>query len=293
MPTQEHEAWAEMVRADPEVAAKLLDGLLDIAVPAFVSARLESSDLTQLHPTEFHADAVVALVDDDGEPALAIVVEVQRSQDATKTFTWPVYLATLRSRLKCRTMLVVLAPDKQVAKWCARPIDMGHPKWALEPLVLGPKNIPVVADPDQARQEPWFAVLSCLAHHDNEHERDATLKALLEGTKSFDEDQITQYLDVVVAGLSNLARKHLEELMGTGTNYRKPISDYFRRHYDEGEAHGEAKGLAEGILKVLASKQLVASDAERERITASEDLEQLSNWFDRALTATSVNDLFT
>lgn len=243
MPTPTHEAWAEMVRADPAVAAKLLGGLLGVAVPTFISARLESADLTHLQPTEFHADAVVALVDDDGEPAPAIVVEVQRSCDPDKTFSWPVYLTTVRSRLRCRTMLVVLAPDAATARWCRRPIDTGHPDCVLRPLVVGPDEIPVVTDPEVVSEQPWLAVLSCLAHHDHEH-RDEVLDALLEGTKSLEDADITHNIGVVLAELPELARKHLEGLMATSTY----IPEFLRRSYAEGEARARPRRSSSSSL---------------------------------------------
>jgi len=40
----------------------------------------------------------------------------------------------------------------------------GHPGWAFVPVVLGPDSVPVVTEPDRARQDPELAVLSALAH---------------------------------------------------------------------------------------------------------------------------------
>jgi hypothetical protein len=99
-----------------------------------------------------------------GKPVLAIVVEVQLSRDEDKRASWPLYLTSLRSRVKCPTVLLVVAPDAAVARWCAKPIELGHPGFRLQPLVAGPEAIPVVVEPEEAERDPELAVLSALAH---------------------------------------------------------------------------------------------------------------------------------
>ncbi|KYF73763.1 hypothetical protein [Sorangium cellulosum] len=49
--------------------------------------------------------------------------------------------------------------DAAIARWCARPIDTGHPGLTLTPLVLGPEGVPVVTDAEQAKAAPEAAVL--------------------------------------------------------------------------------------------------------------------------------------
>ena len=44
-----------------------------------------------------------------------------------KRKTWPLYLTSLRSRVSCPTALLVVAPEASVARWCAQPIELGHP----------------------------------------------------------------------------------------------------------------------------------------------------------------------
>ncbi|WP_437733680.1 hypothetical protein [Sorangium sp. So ce1335] len=49
--------------------------------------------------------------------------------------------------------------DAELARWCARPIEAGHPGSTPTPLVLGPEGVPVVTDAAQARRRPrcWSA----------------------------------------------------------------------------------------------------------------------------------------
>jgi hypothetical protein len=46
------------------------------------------------------------------------------------------------------------------------------------------------------------------------------------------------------------------------------------------------------ILKVLNFRGLKPTDEQREQVTASTGLAQLDLWFDRALTATSADEVF-
>jgi hypothetical protein len=59
-------------------------------------------------------DLVVLLV--DGKPVLGIVVEVQLLPDPQKRFTWPVYVAGLRARLKCPACVLVVTPSERGAR---------------------------------------------------------------------------------------------------------------------------------------------------------------------------------
>jgi hypothetical protein len=87
MPSMLHESVVLLFRNRPELAAELLRDALGVRLPPYVGARIESADLSEAVPTEYRADLVVLLV--NGEPVLAIVVEVQLRIDERKRFTWP------------------------------------------------------------------------------------------------------------------------------------------------------------------------------------------------------------
>jgi hypothetical protein len=57
-------------------------------------------------------------------------------------------------------------------------------------------------------------------------------------------------------------------------------------------AEGRAEGRAEDILLLLDRRGIDVSDGDRERITSCSDLDVLSRWFDRAITATSTAEVF-
>jgi hypothetical protein len=161
MPSQLHEVLLQLFRNRPLLAPELLRDALQVELPNFTEARIDSADLTEVQPAEYRADLVVLLL--EGLPVLGIVVEVQLSQDDRKRFVWPVYVATLRARLKCHVCLLAVTVDEAVARWAAKPIDMGNGS-RFVPLVLRPSGIPEVTDEDQAQSDPELAVLSAMAH---------------------------------------------------------------------------------------------------------------------------------
>jgi hypothetical protein len=77
-----------------------------------------------------------------------------------------------------------------------------------------------------------------------------------------------------------------------GTKTFEFQSRYARRLLAEGRAEGRAEGEARMLLRVLAARGIDVPDDIRARITGCSDLDQLERWADRALTATSVHELF-
>lgn len=284
MPSQLHEALVELFHRRPSLAAELLAGPLGVPTPEYREARLESGELTDLTPTEYRADTVVGLTD-GATAVLAIVVEVQLGRDPAKRWSWPVYLATLRARLRCPTMLLVLCPDTGTANWCATPITMGHPGWQLRPLALGPDLVPAVTDPAEAARSPELAVLSAMAHG-SDAEGEKVLHALLAGLQDVEDDYVNLYADLVLVALPTAARARLEELMTTGTYEYQ--SDFARRYYGQGRAEGEVDAL----LAVLAARQIAVPDDARARITSCSDLHQLDTWIRRAVSISGIDELF-
>ena len=60
----------------------------------------------------------------------------------------------------------------------------------------------------------------------------------------------------------------------------------------EGRAEGLAGGQREIILRVLRLRKLEITDEQRTRILSCQDLELLSTWHDRAITAENAIEIF-
>ncbi|WP_371579630.1 hypothetical protein [Streptomyces sp. NBC_01314] len=87
--------------------------------------------------------------------------------------------------------------------------------------------------------------------------------------------------------------------------FTSPISEEIRA---EGRAQGVAQGLAQGVaqgvakglaeakiedvLLLLDHRDVHVSDADRDHIASCHDLDTLNRWFTRAITATSVTEVF-
>jgi hypothetical protein len=286
MPSSLHEALIEMFRNRPSLAAELLRGALGVELPDYQVARVESGDLPDLTPTEYRADVVVVLTAAE-TPVLAVVVEVQLGRDKGKQWSWPVYLATLRARLGCPVVLLVVCADTATATWCAARIELGHPGWTLSPLVLGPDRVPVVTDADEAARDPELAVLSAMAHG-GRPDRTDVLDALVTALAAVDQERATLYSNVVLAALPAAAHRYLEALVTAGTFPREYQSPLVRRFVGQGRVEGKAAA----VLTVLDARGIDLPSFAHARITSCTDLYQLDSWLRRAATANSIDELF-
>ncbi|WP_283133678.1 hypothetical protein [Rhizohabitans arisaemae] len=292
MPTLEHEMPIELFRNRPDLAAALLKEPLGVDVPVYAEARIECADFTDVKPTEYRADMVITFresTDPQAQPKLAVIVEVQRREDRQKRLTWPVYLATVRHRMDCPVMLLVLCPNDKVARWCTGEIAMGPPGWNLRPFALGPGGIPVVTDPELASRLPELGVLSALGHSEGPL-AEQVLKSLVDGVASLDEETATLYLDYVFAKLSKAGKKQLGGLMASGSY--KYQGDFATTVFEDGRSEGHAEGHADSVLKVLDVRGVVVSEGIRQRIADCRDEAQLDIWLDRAVKVASAEELF-
>jgi hypothetical protein len=284
MPSLLHESLLLLVRDRPDLVATLLTDLLGVPVPPFTEARLAEAALHELVPVEYHADAVVLFV--EGKPVFGAIVEAQLQPDDRKTFTWPLYAVAARARHECPFVVVVVTPDPATARWAARPIDLGD-GFPYRVHVIGPEGIPVITDVERAIREPYLAMLSLMAHGQGDRDTavaiaTATAQAILQLPK---QDQRLLYWTIVESSLGEAARKAFEMLPQT----QQFLSESQLRSF----AKGQAKGMAEAILKLLAKRDIPMTDSQRQRILDTGDLSTLDGWFDRALTVTTVDELFT
>ncbi|HEX2573371.1 MAG TPA: hypothetical protein VH877_27730, partial [Polyangia bacterium] len=276
---------------------------LAVELPAYQEVRIEEADFTQLMPTEFRADLVIVLLA-DGVPILGIIVEVQRQIDSRKRFTWPVYWTALRARLGCPVLLLVFTDEEQVAQWAGEPIQLGW-RSVIEVLAVGPERVPWVRTAEEARERPELAVLSALSHGNEAEGLDVVLAAM-DAVVRLDEERRSLYYDVLLGSLNEATRRALEQEMET-RKYEYQ-SEFARTYFAKGEAKGKAEGKAEGkvegkaegkaegeieaLLVVLGARGLTVDAETHARILSCTDLGQLKQWIARAVTASSIEEVF-
>jgi hypothetical protein len=84
--------------------------------------------------------------------------------------------------------------------------------------------------------------------------------------------------------------RELEKMVGT---YFPGRGTLFEETYLDGKAAGKAEDRVALILRVLEKRGIDLPRDLRDRITSCTDLDTLTLWFDRSLTATTAEDLFT
>jgi hypothetical protein len=235
VPSFDHEILVELFRNDVRLAAELLRCCAGIAVD-HARVDLGSIDLSQVASTEYRADAVAILRDRDNRPVTGVIVEIQRRIDRDKQWTWPIYVATLRAKLRCPAVLLVIAPTPDVSAWARQAIDLGHPRFQLLPIVVDFNDIPRVVDREAASCLPELAVLSALAHPELE-----IAQVAISAVSQQPEDRIRLYLDVILNALPATLRGALEAPM----QHYEYKSDFARKYYGQGLAEGREEGRRE------------------------------------------------
>jgi hypothetical protein len=177
-------------------------------------------------------------------------------------------------------VLLVISPKTGVAGWARKPIPLGHPGLVLQPLVLGPEEVPVLTDA-QAAPAPELAVLSAAVHGPGP-DGPKVFEAFLDCMKTVDAERAQGLMDEVLAVLPRAARNLLEGMMKTETGEYK--SELFRQVVHESQA--------DFVLAMLSSRGVAVPDDARTRIVECPDRDQLVEWGKRAATADSIEDVF-
>jgi len=291
MPSIPHEGPLDLVRQHPEIAVEFVQGTAGIKLPSEIAVSLAPTDMSAVVPVQYLADMVVLISDAaSGEPALAVIIEPQLRDSETKRYSWPVYVTTARRVAKCpAAVLVVLCPDPAEAANCRRLIRTGHPGFDLEPIVIDSGGPPG----RDGAGGPYLTVFAAsMGGIDMGSEPGArrVLDAMASAEVS-DADRLR--MTAIILRLASDAARQILEAMMTTSEYEKT---FVERIHDQGIAEGEAKGKAEGkaedVLKLLDARGLSLSKEQRQRVTSCTDPAQLDLWFERAITVTTVAEVF-
>ncbi|MEV1037977.1 hypothetical protein AB0J01_14985 [Streptomyces sp. NPDC050204] len=291
MVSSPHEAMHRIFQEYPGLFSRVSE-VLGVDIPPPTSATTLPTDLTEARPVERRVDTLLRIeTEHDGPFVLAI--EAQGKKDPRKTASWPYYVSYLHNRYGLPVLLLVVCQDRATAEWAARPIRIGLRQWqtlALNPLVAGPHNMPVITDVAEARKDLALATLAAITHADNP-DVGAILKTLSVALRDTPEAIADPVIELTAQGLGNRpAAQHWRNLVAVDTSFYKSfMSEEIR---DEGRAQGRAQGRAEDILLVLEQRGIAVPDRVRERITDCGDPETLRQWLMRAVTAASAEEIF-
>ncbi len=210
MNTLEHDELVELLGRTPSTAVEALQSTGKVILPTFDELRVEPGDIRELVPPARNVDVVILL--ERGRVVFVLLVEVQGARDDAKSFTWPFYAAALRARFRCPACLMVLALDDEVTAWASQAIATGQPGSPFVPLVVGREIFPRVTDVEEARREPYRAILTALLHgHEAGAEHLAVAAAA--GAATLPEDERDMWLELVAVSLNEMSKKALEAMM--------------------------------------------------------------------------------
>jgi hypothetical protein len=309
MPSAPHDGLARLFSDQPTLAAQLLRECAGANVPTGLPARLEPPGFNDRPSTDFDADIVVV----DGpshNPVHATVVEAQLTKNEEKRQQLPRYAAALWLLIRCPVDVLVICLDQAVADFYAQPIRTSLPGYEMWPRVVGPAQVPHITDPAKVADSPGLGVLSVVMHGQDR----AVADAFLAGLASVPPQQGSEYYETAYSMCAAAIRDVLEDLVPTSTWL--VASPFAKEHFGRGLAEGKAEGLAEGkaeglaegkaeglaegkaegeaeaLLLVLQARGLEVTRADHARISGCTDLEQLRTWVARAVTISTVSDLF-
>lgn len=302
MPSTPHEAPLELLRQNPMLAAILLRQA-GVRIRRKVTARTGPTDLTVVTTKQFIADNVTVLEAEDGKATWVTVNEPQLGIDASKRWSWPVYLTAIRARLKCPATLLVFCYDKKTADWARQPIDIGHPGFVLRPVIIDADNTPDPADPALSEFGAELAVLG--AHTGALDLTDPDVQDLVVAKITQpDAERAKLYASFILNIAPDSARRALEVKMAAADFPIHPVAERFgnslARIRDqawaggvaEGKAEGRAAGETEMLLMIAAKRGIDVDAATRARVLACTDDTVIATWADRVLSGSTATEIF-
>ncbi|MGP9019200.1 hypothetical protein ACT1U9_12385 [Streptomyces sp. BR1] len=291
MVSSPHEAMHRIFQDHPGLFSRVSEVLgIDFTPPTSVTVL--PTDLTEPRPLERRLDTLLRLETEGDEPLL-LAVEAQGKKDPDKPASWAYYASYLLTKYRLQPMLLIVCQDRATAEWAARPVVFGPRQWpllTLRPLVAGPHNVPVITDPAEARKDLALATLSTITHVTNP-DIGTILKSMTTVLRDTPSNIADPIIELIAQGLGKYPAAELwRKLVAVDLSfYKSPLSQELRA---EGRAEGQAASRSEDILFILERRGIDVPDEAREHITTCDDLDLLRHWLDRALTASSTDEVF-
>ena len=318
MPSITHESLVDLFRDCPALATDILTDLGKLGPEESQKSQLTAAEFADIKADEYRADAVIRIgqIDADtdsgkSEPTDIVIVEVQLARDSKKRRSWPVYVTGARARYHCPATLLVLALDAGVANWCANSIILDRNGSCINPVVIGPLQIPRIATMERAREQPELAILSAVLHSKGSEAADAALAGLV-ACDGLDTDRATRYSDFILSMLGPAAWRALESRMSTQSYQFQ--SEFARKYAEQGRKEGREEGHKAGrkegedvgievgmelgmeageraMFLRLLSKRFGPLDAAVVAQVEQASVSNLELWADRILTAATLEEV--
>ncbi|MGW0284752.1 hypothetical protein ACWDXT_16755 [Streptomyces sp. NPDC003236] len=282
-----HEALHRIFQKDPTLLTRALQRVLHVPFPEPRQIAALNVDLTEIEPVERRVDTLLRAETDEG--TYLFVIESQGKVDDRKRGSWPYYLSYLYEKYRCEPVLIAVTQNSATARWAARPIRLGFRDWhslTVRPLVLGPDNVPVIADERSAAKDVPIAVLSVMTHGRGP-QAPAILGSVATALRTIDEETAAVLAQFVDSCLADPQAKQMWRDLMTATQYfwRHPLAEQVREE-------GRVEAKTEMVLNILEWRGIEVPHAVRDRVNACTDLNQLEVWAQRAMHAKDATELF-
>lgn len=286
MPKIRHEAVVEILQNEPRLVLSLLAySGMHLPFGSQVGVTLGDSNLSDRaadgneYLRSLFSDNVFVFEED--RRRVAVIAEVQSDRpDERCSLSWPAYVANARRRHRCDTLLMVFAVTKDAARGSAKPIRTGHPGWDLVPLISGRGRTPGTP-PAGGRFGAELALLRIITHELTLNTHEARMFALA-AVQSAPPERIARYTGYLKALTPQSVREPLETLMKT----------VFKDAFVDGLLdQGHLRGVRQKTLQLLDKRFSVPEDV-RKQVEECTDIAKIDAWFDRAISATSLEEVF-
>ncbi|WP_282697554.1 hypothetical protein [Streptomyces sp. CC208A] len=286
-----HEAMHHIFRHDLHLFSRLKD-VLGLPLPAAVDAVVLPNDLTETKPVERRVDTLLRL-DSAQDGSLLLAIEAQGKKDPAKPASWAYYVSYLWTKYGLPTVLLVVCQDRGTAEWAGQTVTYGPPGMptlSIQPVAVGPHDMPAITDPAEAGEDLALAALSAIAHA-GAPDIGEILKALSTALRYVPEIVADPIVELTAQGLNKRSdQENWRTLVAANLSfYKSYLSEEIR---DEGRAEGRAQGSADAMLLVLEQRGLDVPDDVRDRVTACGDPDVLRTWLTRAVTAATAEEIF-
>ena len=172
------------------------------------------------------------------------------------------------ARYPCVTLTEAIFARRAVRSFASRRVDDEVIRKLLRAAVQAPNAM---------NRQPWlFSIVQDVAQ----------LEVAFEAVRTLPSTVARVYLDAILQGMDEAARKELEASMNLFKDY-KYQSDFAKEYFHE----GEVESARAAVLEVLQARGLSVPDEVRARIEACTDLTTLRAWIARAAVATSADEL--
>ncbi|GAB1821806.1 hypothetical protein [Herbidospora sp. RD11066] len=249
-------------------------------MPDDIPVRTDLLELSDRVSKELRPDLLLTLGPEQ-DPHAALIVEMQLQPSEAKAQQLPRYAAAVWLHLNCPVHVVVVCPTRRTARWAAKRMPTNLETFYIEPLAIGPDDIPVVGW-EQTAENPSLAVLSLMAHGSDED----IAAGILGGLGELPPGDTASYYEYIHKVSALAVKSNMEDFM----LFNVPISTPLGLKY---VGVGKLEQAISDVLEVLELREITLTASQRARITGCNDVHDVQRLLRRAVLADDAAELFT